>query len=85
VIWTVLDVPDGTVPSAHVTVPEAFVQPAEADTNVTDAGSVSTTWTSAASAVPPLDTTRVYTRFCPTVAGSGESVFESARFAGGST
>ena len=51
--------PFARLPTVHVTVPEAFVQPVDADTNPTPVGSVSVTATPVASLGPPLWTERV--------------------------
>ena len=55
--------PGSSVPTAHVTVPTACVQPADAETNVVPAGSASVMVTPVAVDGPPLVTDNVYVKF----------------------
>ena len=59
VTCSVVEAPGVIVPSAHVTVPEASVHGASADTKLVPAGSGSLTETAAASETPLFCTTSV--------------------------
>ena len=61
--------PAAIEPTLQVSVPEPFVQPAEAEINVTPDGSVSETVTPVAVLGPALLAVSVKTRLSPTVAG----------------
>src|SRR5262245_45167942 len=72
-IVTVALPPLASVPRSQVTVWPLAEHDADAETNVTDAASVSVTTTADAAAGPALWTAIVYVVFEPTRVGSGES------------
>ena len=71
VIVKVALAPDASVPALQVTVPEALVQPLEAETNVTPAGRVSVTTTPVAGLGPLLLAVTVYVMVLPATAEAG--------------
>src|SRR3989442_1002001 len=78
-IWTEPEAPAARLPGDQVTTPEARVPPAEAETKVVLAGTVSVRTMPGALALTALTSESVKVRFPPAATGSGESVLETAR------
>src|SRR5262249_6882805 len=79
-IVRVADAPLARMPIVHVTLPEPFVQPVEAVTNVTPVGRLSVMVTPVALPGPPSLTDTVQVNCCPVVTVAG-AVFVIARSA----
>ncbi len=77
--------PGASVPSGHVTVPEASVQGASAETKLVPAASGSLTTTFAASDAPLLRATRVYVISSPLLTAGAEALFTIWTSADGSS